>query len=147
MASTFEILVASADLENRRRLTEILTKLGLDPVCASTLRECHDIFAQTQVGLIFCDPHLADGSYEELLSKYAPGGPKPRVVLTSSTADWEEFRKATRLGAFDVIAVPCRPTDVEWMVIQARRDEQRRPSEHLKNAEFPRANARAASAS
>jgi DNA-binding NtrC family response regulator len=42
----------------------------------------------------------------------------------SSTADWDEFLEAMRLGAFDVIASPCRATDVEWMIIQALRYER-----------------------
>jgi FixJ family two-component response regulator len=45
-------------------------------------------------------------------------------VVTSSTADWDEFLEAMRLGAPDVIARPCRATDVEWMVIQALRYER-----------------------
>ena len=45
-------------------------------------------------------------------------------MVTSRESDWDEYLEAIRLGAFDVIASPCRPTDVEWMVIQARRDER-----------------------
>jgi hypothetical protein len=38
---------------------------------------------------------------------------------------------AMREGAFDVIAAPCRPTDVEWMVIQAKRDARSRVVEQV----------------
>src|SRR5579864_8059597 len=73
-----------------------------------------------KVGLIFCDSHLADGKYQDLLAPYGP-----RVVVMSRGADWEEFREAMQWGAFDVISAPCRPTDVEWMVIQAKRQERK----------------------
>lgn len=125
MASSFEVLVVSSDAVVRRHLAEILVSLGIDPVRVSTLRECHEILAQKRVGLVFCDPQVADGNYQELLSAYPADGGRPRVVVTSGTADWEEFNEAMRCGAFDVISVPCRHTDVEWMVIQAKRAERR----------------------
>jgi DNA-binding NtrC family response regulator len=62
--------------------------------------------------------------------------------VTSRGADWEEFKEAMRWGAFDVISAPCRPTDVEWMVIQARRDERHRiegpVSSRVDRSEFAR---------
>lgn len=49
------------------------------------------------------------------------------MVITSLHADWDEYLEAIRVGAFDVIAAPCRSTDVEWMVIQAKRDDRNWP--------------------
>lgn len=123
----FEVLVVSSDLENRRNLSKILLKDGLDPLCVSTLRECQEILAGRRIALVFCDAHVTDGSYEDLLAAHRSKESKPRVVITSLHANWDEFRKAIRLGAFDVISSPCRPTDVEWMIIQAKRDERNRP--------------------
>jgi DNA-binding NtrC family response regulator len=126
MTIPFEVVVVSSDLESRRHLSHILSDQGLDPICTSTLRECHESLAKNRVGLVFCDPHVSDGSYRDLLAAYRLTDHKPRVVVTSRAADWEEFKEAMRWGAFDVISSPCRPTDVEWMVIQARRDERHR---------------------
>ena len=126
MTSPFEIVVVSSDSNQRRDLSDILVRQGLDPICLSTLRECHEIFAQKSVGLVFCDRQVTDGSYEDLLAVYRRENWKPRVVVTSTGADWDEFKEAMRLGAFDVIYEPCRPTEVEWMIIQARRDEKDR---------------------
>ena len=126
MTNPFEVVVVSSDLETRRHLSDILVEQGMDPICMSTLRECKQSLAEKRVGLVFCDPHVADGTYQELLAAYRLTDRKPRVVVTSRGADWEEFKEAMRWGAFDVISAPCRPTDVEWMVIQARRDERHR---------------------
>jgi len=41
----------------------------------------------------------------------------------------EEYHQARQHGLFDVIPSPCRATDVEWMVIQAKRN--RRPAKEL----------------
>ena len=120
----WDILVASSDLEGRRALSNILDKLGVDPLTSSSVRECKELIASERVGLIFCDRLLADGNCYDLLNASRCGRTKARVVVMSSTADWDEFLEAMRLGAFDVIASPCRATDVEWMIIQALRYER-----------------------
>ena len=131
MDMQWQILVASSDLENRRALMQVLTRLGLDPISASNTAQARDTLQQGKVGLVFCDPHLADGNYRDILNIARTSQQKIRVVLTSKHADWDDYLEAMRLGAFDVIASPCRPTDVEWMVIQARRDDRTRAKELL----------------
>ena len=121
MASPFEIVVVSSDLADRDQLTGVLASLGLHPVATSSLRECREILAQKNVELVFCDRHLVDGNYQDLLATSRQSGDRPRVVVTSHSADWDEYTEAMRCGAFDIISAPCRRTDVEWMVIQAKR--------------------------
>jgi DNA-binding NtrC family response regulator len=127
----WQIVVASSDLEGRRSLTSILTRQGLDPISISSFAECRRVMEKESVGLVFCDRHLADGDYRDVLNASRSMTGKVRVVVTSKHADWDEYLEAMRLGAFDVIASPCRPTDVEWMVIQAKRDERNRSRELL----------------
>jgi DNA-binding NtrC family response regulator len=124
MVSPFEVVVVSSDMAVRHHLARILASLGVGPVCVSTLRECHEILAQKTIQLVFCDSHIADGDYQDLLAAYPQADDKPRVVVTSASADWDEYKEAMGWGAFDVISVPCRHTDVEWMVIQAKRVER-----------------------
>lgn len=124
MTVPWEILVVSSDLESRRSLIAILHQQGWDPVSASTIDEAVAVLAKETVGLVFCDQKLADGSYRDFLATARYLRPAVRTVVTS--ADWGEPSDAMRLGAFDVISSPCRPTDVEWMVIQAKRDERKR---------------------
>jgi DNA-binding NtrC family response regulator len=122
----WQIAVASADLEDRRTMVNILAKQGLDPIVASSVGECQVSMARENVGLIFCARSLADGDYRDLLIAAGAGTRRTRIVLTIRLSDWDEYLAAIRLGAFDVISAPCRPTDVEWMIIQAMRDEHAR---------------------
>lgn len=131
MDTPWQILVASSDLESRRGLMQVLTQLGLDPITASNTSEAKETMQQDRVGLVFCDRHLTDGSYQDVLNLARNCRDKVRVVVTSNHTDWDEYLEAMRLGAFDVISSPCRPTDVEWMVIQARRDERTRSAKEL----------------
>jgi DNA-binding NtrC family response regulator len=126
MTTPWEVVVVSSDLESRRNLSAILTRQGVDPICTSTLRECREILSERNVGIVFCDSHLSDGTYKEFLSGYRSREERPRVIVTSRHSEWDEFKEAIRFGAFDVIGMPCRPTDVEWMIIQARRDDRKR---------------------
>lgn len=120
----WQILVVSSDLESRGNLMQTLTRQGLDPIGASNLAECKEALKAERIGLVFCDRTLADGSYRDLLNEVPTNAQKLRLVVTSRHPDWDEYLEAMRVGAFDVIASPCRPTDVEWMVIQAKRDER-----------------------
>jgi DNA-binding NtrC family response regulator len=126
MTTPWEVVVVSSDLESRRNLSAILTRQGIDPICTSNLRECREVLSQKNVGIVFCDSHLSDGTYKEFLGGYRSREERPRVIVTSRHSEWDEFKEAIRFGAFDVIGMPCRPTDVEWMIIQARRDDRKR---------------------
>lgn len=124
MTVPWEVLVVSSDVEKRRELAAILRRENIDAIRAGTVRECRAILAKDGVGLIFCDKQLLDGTYRDLIAASRAMKSRARVVVTSHEGEWDEYLEAMRLGAFDVIASPCRPTDVEWMVIQARRDER-----------------------
>jgi DNA-binding NtrC family response regulator len=119
----WEIMIASADMEERRAMCNILQKQGLEPIVASSVRECEEILAQENVGLIFCARSLADGDYRGLLIAPRQASRKTRIVIVNRLTNWDEYLDAVRLGAFDVISAPCRSTDVEWMIIQALREE------------------------
>jgi DNA-binding NtrC family response regulator len=122
----WQIVIASADLEDRRAMVNILAKQGLDPIVAASVAACQQSVAQENVGLIFCARSLADGDYRDLLLAARAGKRRTRIVLTARITDWDEYLEAMRLGAFDVISAPCRPTDMEWMLLQALRDEHAR---------------------
>jgi DNA-binding NtrC family response regulator len=119
----WQLVIASTDMEDRRAMCNVLVKQGLEPIAASTVRECAEIVARENVGLMFCARSLADGDYRDLLVAARHGKRKARIVLTTRVTDWNEYLEAMRLGTFDVISAPCRPTDMEWMIIQALRDE------------------------
>jgi DNA-binding NtrC family response regulator len=125
----WQILVVSSDLETRRNLIQTLTRQGLDPIGVSNLAECKEVLKKEKVGLVFCDHALVDGTYRDVLDEARSSTCKLRLVVTSRHPDWDEYLEAMRFGAFDVIASPCRPTDVEWMVIQAKRDERNNAKE------------------
>ncbi|HUA02000.1 MAG TPA: hypothetical protein VMB02_16810 [Candidatus Aquilonibacter sp.] len=128
MNENWQIVVASSDLENRRSVVSTLGRQGIGAFCASNVMQCREILDTQEVGLVFCDRSFADGDYRDVLVAAADRrrpGPTTHVVLLASSADAEQYKRAKEQGVFEVISTACRPTDIEWMVIQARRDEQR----------------------
>jgi DNA-binding NtrC family response regulator len=120
-----QILVVSSDLDQRRALTSILQKDGWSPLHASRLNECRDLFAKQNVGLVFCERRLADGTYHDLLSFAQTRARRVPIVVTSRLADWDEYLEALRHGAVDLIPSPCKPSDVFSAIAQAQREEQK----------------------
>jgi DNA-binding NtrC family response regulator len=131
MSAPWQIVVASSDPDQLRRLTEILRHQDLEPICTSTVMECRNLLVKETVGLVFCDRNLADGNYSDLIAAGRSVNSSARFVVTSPQADWDEFVDAMRFGAFDVITAPCRPKDVEWMIIQAKRNDRKLASQSL----------------
>ena len=100
MTTPWEVVVVSSDLESRRNLSAILTRQGIDPICTATLSECREVISQKNVGIVFCDSHLSDGTYKEFLGGYRSRVERPRVIVTSRHSEWDGIqRKAIRFGA------------------------------------------------
>lgn len=116
-----EILVIASDPEIRKALSSILHTEGLKSVQASHLSEGRALLATKPVGMVFCERHLADGTYLDLLpaAQTNQSGNVP-VVVTSRLADWDEYLEALRHGAIDLIASPCKKSDVTSALAQVR---------------------------
>lgn len=116
MATQLEVLIVSADLETCRTLASVLSQWGLEPICCSTVSEATDFLALQFVPLVFCEDHLPDGTFRDVLKVARCAASKVRVVVTTRNGCRSE---AFRLGAFNVIACPCRSTDVQQTIFQA----------------------------
>jgi len=123
MEATPQILIVSSELEDRRKLNDMLHKEGYETVCASRVSECEDALKTQNISLIFCDRRLSDGNYRDIISALRASNQPAPVVVTSRLADWDEYLEALHHGAFDLISSPCQPTDVLWAIVQARREE------------------------
>src|SRR5580658_3136482 len=87
----WQIVVASADLEDRRAMVNILAKQGLDPIVASSVCECQASMERGNVGLVFCARSLSDGDYRDLLQAARASTRRTRIVLATRLTDWDEY--------------------------------------------------------
>jgi DNA-binding NtrC family response regulator len=121
MENPWEVVVVSSNLANRQDVAQMLFRLGIDPICVSSVDQCQEIRRSKNVGLVFCEGWVKDGTYRDVLSAFASANRHTKIVMMSELASPEDCQQARNLGVFDVIPFPCRPTDIEWMVIRARR--------------------------
>ncbi len=128
MTDQWPTMVVSSDLENRRSIARVLSAQGFDPFSVGTVKECREVLNEREVAVIFCDRDLSDGDYRDILASVmcAPQKKRARVVLMSLLMKPEEYQEAKRSGVFDIIGLPCRPTNIEWAIILAKRDERNR---------------------
>jgi DNA-binding NtrC family response regulator len=124
MEDPWEVVVVSSNLEKRQDVAGMLLRLGIDAICVSSVSQCREIPNRQNIGLVFCDRQMRGGDYRDVVSAVSTSL-SARVVMMSDLENAEEYQRAKRLGLFDVIPSPCRPTDIEWMVIQARRASRR----------------------
>lgn len=133
MHNPLEVAIVSSNLRNRQYVANMLSRLGIDSICLASVEQCRQIPRRHNVGLVFCDTLMKDGNYQDVLSAFASSSPNPKVVMMSQSASPEEYRLAKGHGIFDVISSPLRPTDVEWMIIQAKR-ESRHGLKHMERS-------------
>jgi DNA-binding NtrC family response regulator len=118
-SSGLRVLVTVADSRNRHEIAATMVRCGLQPIPLSTVAESRQVLAQQPVSLVLCEEMLADGSYREILREMDSIATKAPVIVVSRLADWDRYLEAMRWGAFDYLAYPCRPIEVESIVGRA----------------------------
>jgi DNA-binding NtrC family response regulator len=112
--------------ENRDVVTAAMSHWSIEAVPCSGVVEARALLPSARPSLIFCEEDLPDGTYRELLNDVSKTA-KTRVVVISRDAELDaHYNEALTLGAFDMIASPCRRSDVQWIAIRAMQDELRR---------------------
>jgi len=120
---TIRVLVVSPHLEVRRPLPRTLEALCADVVVCSTREQAEDVLSKQVVEIVFCDEHLPDGFYGDLIHRDHYDHRIPRIAVITRTGEWELYFEAIAKGVFDVIRSPWYATDVEMTVIRALREE------------------------
>jgi DNA-binding NtrC family response regulator len=118
-------LVVSSKEEVRRKLGEFLGQCGLAPVFASTVTESGTALADHEVFIVLCDDSLLDGTYADILKLVGQSDTKVRVIVVSRTGDWREYLAAIRVGAFDYLAYPPNPEELQRAIQDAFRECRR----------------------
>jgi DNA-binding NtrC family response regulator len=131
---SWDILVVSARLENKRALLRILQGLPVSAFTASTLQQAHEVLSAHSIRVIFCEENFADGSYRDLLAAVHTPQIRTPLVLMLSTGEWEEYLEAMSLGATDALRCPLQPTDVELTLIRVAREHERQIDRSVQKA-------------
>jgi len=120
-----QVVVVSSG-SNRDVIKSAMNRWSIEPVFCAEVREVRGLLSRAGRSLIFCEEQLSDGSYRDLLRELGRTRRALLVVISTSSDLDRVYREAIALGAFETIASPCRPGDVQWVAIRALQDSQRR---------------------
>jgi DNA-binding NtrC family response regulator len=119
------VLVLSPDQEVRQSLRRTLEDLSTDVTLCSNRKQGEEVLARQAFELVFCDSHLPDGSFSDLIHPHRWAYGIPRVAVIVRKGDWELHMEALEKGAFAVLHWPGCITDVELAILRAIREEFR----------------------
>ena len=117
-------LVVSSDDGIRRTLAEILLRCGLAPIPVSSVTESSIALNSLEVCMVLCDECVADGNYPAILEMVEQVDRKIPVIVTSRTGEWPEYLTAIRSGAFDYLAYPPIPGELQRVIRNAFRERE-----------------------
>ena len=123
-------LVVSSDDDVRRKLAHVLRQCALAPVLAFTVAESGVALAGHDILIVICNDRLDDGKYEDIVRLVVRSEIQVPVIVVSRTGDWTEYLAAMCGGAFDYLAYPPIPGDLQQTIQNALLGRQRHLQEN-----------------
>jgi DNA-binding NtrC family response regulator len=120
-----QVVVVSTG-SNRDAIKLAMNHWSIEPVFCWSVREVRGLLPRAGRSLIFCEEQLPDGDYRDLLHELGRTRRALLVVISAGCDLDRVHREAIALGAFETIASPCLPADVQWAAIRALQDSERR---------------------
>jgi DNA-binding NtrC family response regulator len=105
--------LSRSSFPGRCALAGILAAVGLDIVFASSVGEAREILLGQPIRSVLCEDILPDGSFHDVLRTLKFAGLRVPLVVCSLLREMDQYLEAMESGAFDFIAPPFRPTELE----------------------------------
>ncbi len=119
MFRAFPVLIVSGEAEHRDNLARTTSKCGLQPACCETFAAAELLIARQQLSIVLCEDLLPDGDFRAVIGETARCKPKLPVIVVSRVGDWDSCLAAMSAGAFDYVAFPPNPGEVERILYAA----------------------------
>ena len=112
-------MLAICSTQNRKVVESAIERWSLEVGWCSNLQEARRSLRRGTHSLILCEAKLPDGTYQDVMRLLAHKLGRIRVIVMSEPDLEDCYREAIEMGVFDVIATPCRRTDVQWIIMHA----------------------------
>ncbi|MGH9405237.1 MAG: hypothetical protein ACRD3D_05275 [Terriglobia bacterium] len=116
MPQRLRALIAMSDSGGQSALATTVAARGLEPILAPSLREAREVLSHSRISVVFCENKLEDGEFREMLRENTKLVPNVPVVVCSSSYDHNLYMDAMTEGAFDFVAYPYAPREIEWIL-------------------------------
>ena len=97
----------------------ILVRCGLAPLFSSTVAESGSVLSRRKVFVVLSHNFLIDGGYEDIVKAVRLSDTNVPVIVVSRTGDWPDYLTAIHTGAFDYLAYPPIPGELERIIKNA----------------------------
>jgi len=119
MLDVSPILIVSGDKDHRDLLFKRISKLELRGVCCETAASARAIMARQAFSAVISEDSLPDGSFCDLIRERGIQANNTPIVVVSRRDDWDSFLVALGAGAFDYVAFPPSPGELERVILAA----------------------------
>ena len=113
MFNSCQVLIVSSNSLQCEKIEEITRRLGLQTTRCSSLTDARSRVEEQAFELFLCSDDLPDCNLRtavRVLTSSTGGTP---VIVLSHLADWDAYMRALGAGAFDYIACPPDPVEME----------------------------------
>lgn len=108
------VAIITGELDHWETLSSVVSNCGFRPVHCETLSSAAQMLARHRFRTVLCEDALPDGDFRELLHLVKDSGvSRPAVIVISRLDDWGCFLEAMTAGAFDYVAFPPYPHELE----------------------------------
>ena len=113
------ILYVSAHPEDARALSEMLQPLPLLLDSAESLQQARVQLQKEDYDVVLTEAALSDGNWLDVLHLVRESPKEPQVIVTDRQADARFWAEALNLGAYDLLAQPFHPPEVQRILSNA----------------------------
>ena len=118
------IILIDDDLNIRRTVVPVLKSMGHDVVAAANSRSAMQELEKENFDLALLDLRLGEENGLELMTKMLKAQPRLAVIVTTAFATIETAVEAMRQGAFDYLAKPYTPEQLQQAIAKVARTRQ-----------------------
>jgi two-component system, OmpR family, response regulator len=119
MGDKLRILVVSSEQDHLKRLAGTLSRSSWEPVASKSVSDARAAIARQPFGAIISEESLADGDFRAVIGETRRSGRQVPVVVVSRRDDWNSYLAALDAGAFEYVAFPPNPGELERAVRSA----------------------------
>jgi DNA-binding NtrC family response regulator len=125
MLDSSPILIISGEREHLTQLADSVSKVGLFPVCCATVADVRALVSNQPFCAAVSEDQLPDGDFRAVIGEMRRQSAHPPVVVVSRRDDWDFYLSTVRMGAFDSVAFPPTPGELERVLWTALSEVKR----------------------
>jgi two-component system NtrC family response regulator len=113
------ILIIDDDESMCYALSRMVSRLGHEPVCASSIFEGFEMARSSNIDVVFLDVRMPDGNGLEALPTIQSAPSSPEVIIITGYGDPDGAEMAIKSGAWDYIEKGCSTREMSLPLLRA----------------------------